>query len=80
MEGWQRLLADGVTDAAKLKEAFPHLDEKQMKAVTRQYPVRINKYYLGLIQAADDPVGRQVVPEVDEITDLSRGIEEDPLN
>ena len=50
MEEWQKLLVDGVNNAKKLKEKFPELDENQMRAITKEYPVRINKYYLDLIE------------------------------
>lgn len=80
METWQKLLVEGVNNAKKLKEVFPHLDENQMRAVTREYPVRINKYYLDLIESPDDPIGKQVIPDVDEITSTGCGVEDDPLN
>jgi lysine 2,3-aminomutase len=79
MEEWQKLLVNGVNNAKKLKELFPHLDEKQMKAVTEEYPVRINEYYLSLIESPDDPIAKQVIPEVDEVTHLTNGVKDDPL-
>ncbi len=78
MEEWQRLLAEGVNTARKLKEVFPELDERRIEAIARKYPVRINKYYLGLIERVDDPIARQVIPDIEEVTDAS--CPEDGLN
>lgn len=78
MEEWQRLLAEGVTSVERLKEVFPEIDERRLRAVAEKYPVRINKYYLGLIERLDDPIGRQVIPDLEEIADAS--CPEDALN
>lgn len=44
-------------------------DIDDMEAVRRVYPVRINPYYLALIQKGGDPLRRQVVPDRCELTD-----------
>ena len=78
MEEWQKLLAEGVHTARRLREKFPEIDEDRVRAIAEKYPIRINKYYLGLIDKIDDPIGRQVIPDIDEITDAS--CFEDALN
>lgn len=78
MEEWQSLLIEGVNSARKLKEMFPEIDEQKAAAIAKKYPIRINKYYLGLIKELGDPIARQVVPEEEEITDTS--CLEDALN
>ncbi|MBI2932619.1 MAG: KamA family radical SAM protein [Planctomycetes bacterium] len=78
MEEWQRLLVEGVNSVQKLKERFPEIDERKLQAIARKYPIRINHYYLGLIQELGDPIARQVIPEEEEITDIS--CFEDALN
>lgn len=77
MEEWQKLLVEGVNTAKKLKEVLPEIDEQKAAAVARKYPIRINKYYLGLIQEVGDPIFNQVVPDDLEITDTTTS--EDPL-
>lgn len=77
MEEWQRLLVEGVNSAKKLKEMFPEIDEQKAAAIAKKYPIRINKYYLGLIQDIGDPIANQVFPEDLEITDTVTP--EDPL-
>ncbi len=71
MEEWQRLLAEGINSAKRLKEQFPEIDEQKAAAIAKKYPIRINKYYAGLIQELGDPIARQVVPEEEEVTDAS---------
>jgi lysine 2,3-aminomutase len=78
VEEWQRLLVEGINSAKRLKEIFPEIDEQRAAAIAKKYPIRINKYYLGLIREPGDPIARQVIPEEDEITDMSCA--EDALN
>lgn len=80
MEEWQRLLAEGVNTTKRLKEIFPDIDEQKAAAVAKKYPIRINKYYLGLIREIGDPIANQVVPDDLEITDTTTpddGLEEE---
>lgn len=77
MEEWQRLLVEGANHVGKLKELFPEIDERQLAAVARQFPMRINAYYLGLIRGPNDPFARQVIPDIAEILDPEAP--EDPL-
>ncbi len=80
VEEWQKLLIDGVHRVRELKQKFPHLDEEEIEHIISIYPVRINKYYLGLIRSPDDPIARQVLPDPAEIYEMSQGVREDPLN
>jgi len=43
------------------------MDPSTMMRVTRKYPMRINPYFLSLIKKADDPIGRQVIPDPAEL-------------
>lgn len=65
---WRRLLAESVTHVAHLP---PHLvdDAEAMDAVAVAYPLRINPYYLSLIEGWDDPLGRQALPDPRELSD-----------
>lgn len=76
MERWQQLLIRSVVRARDLASRWG-LNETTMEAVAREYPIRINPYFLGLIQDREDPIYRQVVPDPQELQDA--GVE-DPLN
>jgi lysine 2,3-aminomutase len=73
---WRLLLSRSVTSADQLSDRFP-IDEKLVARVIDRYPMRINPYFLSLIKAVDDPLGKQVLPDVKEIQDETG--EADPL-
>jgi len=57
-----------------------HLSEErinEIKEVDKVYPMKINDYYFSLIREVDDPIWRQCVPDIRELTDQTG--EEDPL-
>ncbi len=63
----------------EIKNIFLSDDEiKEIEEVTKKYPMRINPYYLSLIQEKGDPIWNQCIPRIEEI-EISSG-EEDPLN
>lgn len=68
MSRWQKILADSITDPADLPQRF-RLDRQALPQVAATYPLRINPYYLGLINHADDPLGRQAIPHPAELHD-----------
>jgi lysine 2,3-aminomutase len=74
---WKALLARSVTSTDALGG---HTDTAPdvLARVAGRYPVRINPYFLKLIQEPGDPIYRQCMPDPMEIVDL-RGLE-DPLN
>ncbi len=74
---WQSLLADSLISAAEVTRRFPAADSGGIEAVSRQYPMRINPYYWGLIRDVDDPLWRQAVPSSQELRDVI--CEADPL-
>ncbi len=65
---WQRLLAAALTRPEELAARFG-IDPEPLKAVVARYPLRINPYYLSLIQEPGDPLWRQAVPDPRELTD-----------
>ncbi len=73
---WQQLAANAVTTAEQLARCFP-IDREAMQKVIDCYPLRINPYYLSLIQEPGDPLWKQVVPDEAELMDTA-GME-DPL-
>ena len=76
MKEWQRLLVEGANRLEELAGRFG-LDITKLRAVVEQFPLRINAYYLGLIQEPGDPIWLQVIPDERE---LEQDGYEDPLN
>ncbi len=74
---WQNLLADSLTSAAEISRRFPDADVRGIEEAARQYPMRINPYYWGLVKKIDDPLWRQAVPASQELKDMV--CEADPL-
>jgi lysine 2,3-aminomutase len=77
MEPWQILLQNSITTLDGLQE---HLDcdSNALLDVIANFPMRINPYFLKLIQHPGDPIWKQAVPDLAEIKD---GIcQQDPLD
>jgi len=68
MNRWQKILAASVTDPSELPGRI-RLARDPLRPVAARYPMRINPYYLGLIERADDPLGRQAIPDPAELRD-----------
>lgn len=68
MDTWQALLQDSITTYDGLKK---HLgcNNIELVDVISQYPVRINPYFLKLIEHPGDPLWRQAVPDPAELHD-----------
>ena len=82
MEKWQISIAEAVASPRELAEHFD-IDSARLLDVTFQYPMRITRYYLGLIKEVGDPIWRQCVPDPLELLDdkqLSDPLEEDRLS
>jgi lysine 2,3-aminomutase len=75
-DDWKKTLRDGV-DSPEALGLVLHVDPAFLRRVTERYPMRINSYFLDLMQAAGEPLIRQVVPDPAELEDKV-GLE-DPL-
>jgi len=73
---WQQVLAGAITRPEELAARFG-LNPEPLRAVAERYPLRINPYYLSLIEKPGDPIWRQAVPDPRELTDTV--CPEDPL-
>jgi lysine 2,3-aminomutase len=73
---WQEILYQSVTSAESLPEKFL-TSKNEIARVIQKYPMKINPYYLSLIHSIDDPVWKQAVPSVEE---LSQESSPDPLS
>ena len=77
MSNWKNILASSIHTAEELNRHHP-LDVHQVNRVIERYPMRINPYYLGLIQKWNDPVWKQAVPDPHELD--GGGLCDDPLS
>jgi lysine 2,3-aminomutase len=53
------------------------VDADEIEKVRQIFPMRVNRYYLGLIRKKDDPIWKQVVPDIRELTSAGYS---DPLH
>ncbi len=71
MEEWQQLLVTGINHASQLPGewlvAREGVDQGDVEEV---FPIRINSYYKSLISDPDGPIGRQVIPDPEEVMDF----------
>jgi lysine 2,3-aminomutase len=68
MARWQRILREAITTPTQLPLPLqPPMPASS--AVTDQYPMRINAYYLELIKEKGDPLWLQAVPQPQELDD-----------
>ncbi|MBJ6723994.1 KamA family radical SAM protein [Geomesophilobacter sediminis] len=77
MEKWEQSLKDCVTSPEELAGLF-RVDTGDCATVSRRYPMRITRYYLGLVQKPGDAIWRQCVPQTEELADFSQS--PDPLD
>ncbi len=60
-----------------IKESWKHdelkqrisLNEEELELISKEYPVRTNPYYLSLIKEKDDPIWKQMMPDIKELDD-----------
>ena len=71
------MLAAGIHTADALARYLP-VNVKSVYRVIKRFPMRINPYYRGLIQASGDPVWKQAVPDLEELE--GGDLENDPLS
>jgi len=74
---WRTILSQSVTAPKDLPPSI-ETNTRALEAATARYPMRVNPYYLSLIQEPGDPIYKQCIPDVREISDEA-GVE-DPLN
>ncbi len=73
---WQGLMRKSVRTSEALSHYFD-IDLLSAKEVEKQYPIRINPYFLDLGKQYGEPLTRQVIPNIREIRDDAGWI--DPL-
>ena len=80
---WRWQFRNRISTISQLAKFIPLSteDQAQLKLVTMRYPLSITPYYLSLINPLDpdDPIRKQAVPSIQEMTLSSMGVE-DPLD
>ncbi len=79
---WKWHFRNRITNVNQLSKFIPlsFEEQAQIKLVTRRYPLSVTPHYLSLINPddPDDPIRKQAIPSILEITMGSMGLE-DPL-
>lgn len=68
MKTWQDILKDSINSSAALNAYF-NTQHTSIDTIIATYPMRINSYYLQLIQNAGDALWKQAVPVEAELND-----------
>ncbi|WP_267928606.1 KamA family radical SAM protein [Desulfolithobacter dissulfuricans] len=76
MTNWRHLLKNSITRPDQLAALLP-VDPDPIEKTIQRYPMRINSYYLSLIQEMGDPIWKQAVPDSRELEDREGMV--DPL-
>lgn len=74
---WRQIIAESVVSAAELARRLP-VCQAAVGEVIGHYPMRLNPYVLSVIDHADDPLGRQFIPDRRELEENHLS-EPDPL-
>lgn len=68
MEEWKRQIKESITEPEQLAEMFG-LDVEAMRKLSKDFIIRINPYYLGLIKEKGDAIWKQAIPDPQELFD-----------
>jgi lysine 2,3-aminomutase len=68
MTHWKEILSNSVSTPKAIARHF-NLDCTALEAACTSFPIRINTYYLNLIQTVGDPIWKQAVPDILEEND-----------
>ncbi len=74
---WKQLLHNSIETPEEVHEKWGE-DVETMKALEKEFNIRINPYYASLIQEKNDPIYLQVVPSKNEL--IKGCCVDDPLN
>lgn len=76
MEEWKQQIRDSVTTPEKVAEILD-VSSEEISLVHSEFPLRITPYYLGLIQEKGDPIWKQSIPDLEELSGTGS---DDPLH
>ncbi len=77
IEDWQKILQRSPKVTKGTAKRF-HIPQKWLQTSSERLPFQLNDYWAGLIQSADDPIGKQTLPSEEELSP-KRGDLPDPL-
>ena len=66
MKIWRKLIKKTITTPEALAKVLD-VNIEEIKKVHKKFPLRVDPYYLGLIQEKDDPIWKMVVPDIKEL-------------
>ena len=72
---WQWQIDNRITDSTKLKTYFSNIDTEAIESVAKRFSFSVTPYFLSLINddiPLNDPVGKQVIPDIREFQKDSR--------
>lgn len=78
MEDWRQILRNSISNPETIAELLG-LDAADIRKVCSVYPARINSYYLKLLQKHGNCLGRQIVPDIVELSKHNQACPEDPI-
>jgi lysine 2,3-aminomutase len=76
METWKQIMKESITSPEELAGILD-VDVSEITTVNDAFPLRANQYYLSLIRKKGDPIWKQVIPDIRE---LSGDGHDDPLH
>ena len=76
MSDWHEIVSNSIVSGNDMARALP-VHAAEINTVAAEYPLRVNAYYLSLIQKKGDGVWEQAIPDIREIEDTT-GLD-DPL-
>ncbi|MCS7135168.1 MAG: KamA family radical SAM protein [Candidatus Aenigmarchaeota archaeon] len=75
-KSWKRLVKESLTKAEEIAE-LTNQPVELIEKVVKVFPARINPYYFSLIESENDPIWRQCIPDIKELSPIGFV---DPLN
>lgn len=67
MEKWMKLVTESITKPEELARKL-EVNEDDLARVSAVFPFRINAYYLSLIKEKNDPIWKQAIPDIQELS------------
>jgi lysine 2,3-aminomutase len=74
---WKKILRNSAKSFRDFAKKFA-VSEEEVRMVSCRYPMMVNSYYLSLVKEKNDPIYKQCIPSIEEISDDFG--EEDPLH